>query len=53
MNFAEQLAEWAVAADAVLVRIAPAHGAPNIAFRIRSHAVGDAWFGHLGKHLAV
>src|SRR5262249_2633800 len=53
VDLAEQLAGWVVAADAVLVRIAPAHRAPDIALGIGAHAVGNAGFGHLGKHFAV
>jgi hypothetical protein len=53
VNLAEELAGWAVTANAVLVRIAPADGAPDIAVGVRSHTVSNTRFGHLGKNLAV
>src|ERR1700730_17300043 len=53
VDLAEQIAVTRVGAHAVLVRIAPAHGAPNIPVGVSAHPVGDAGLGHFRKDLAV
>src|SRR6516162_11768096 len=53
MDLAEQVAVGSVAAHAVFVRIAPTHGTPDPAGRVRTHSVGNAGFRHFRKHLAV
>ena len=51
MDFAEQIAGRVVAANAVVVRIAPAAGAPDIAGCVSAHAVGDVGLWHFGNTL--
>src|SRR5262249_6230838 len=53
VDLAEQIAVWSVAAHAVLVRIAPTHGAPNAPGGVTAQPVGNARLGHVGKDLAV
>jgi hypothetical protein len=53
VNFAEQFALWSVAANAVLARIAPAHGTPDTPGGISAHPVGNAGLWHFGKDFAV
>src|SRR5262249_41925188 len=53
VNFAEQFAASGVAAHAVLVRIAPADGAPDAAVAVGAQSIGDARLRHLRKDLAV
>src|SRR3982075_932605 len=53
MDLAEQIAVSSVAAHAVLVRIAPTHGAPNTPFGVTAHPVGNAGLGHFRKDFAV
>src|SRR6202790_3143581 len=52
-SLAEQVAVSSVAAHAVLVRIAPTHGAPNTPVGGTAHPVGNARLGHFSKTLAV
>src|SRR6202012_475859 len=42
MDFAEQVAASAVAADTVLLGVAPTHAAPDAAFGVAAHAVGKS-----------
>src|SRR6195256_7006146 len=49
MDLAEQIAVSSVAAHAVLVRIAPTHGAPNTPGGVTAHPVGHAGLGHFRK----
>src|SRR5882757_1046609 len=53
MDLAKQIAVGSVAAHAVLVRIAPTHGAPQTSFGVAAHPVGNAGLRHVGKDLAV
>src|SRR5258708_40370733 len=53
VDLAEQIAVRSVAAHAVLVRIAPTHGAPNTPVGITAHPVGNAGLGHFRKDFAV
>src|SRR6266700_6600876 len=53
VDLAEQLAVGGVAAHAVLVRIAPTHGAPYAPLGVTAHAVGNAGLGHVRKDLVV
>src|SRR4030088_2431404 len=53
VDLAEQIAVRSVAAHAVLVRIAPTHGAPNTSVGVTAHPVGNAGLGHFGKDFAV
>src|SRR5437016_12698891 len=53
VDLAEQIAVRSVATHAVLVRIAPTHGAPNTPVRISAHPVGNAGFGHFRKDFAA
>src|SRR5882757_6746984 len=53
MDLAEQIAVSSVAAHAILVRIAPTHGAPNTPFGVTAHPVGNAGLGHFRKDFAV
>src|SRR5258705_8277267 len=53
VNLAEQFTASGVAAHAVLLRIAPTHGAPDASFGIATDAVGNAGLGHVRKDLAV
>src|SRR3954452_17046095 len=51
VDFSEQIAVVRVAAHAVLVRVAPAHGAPDAPFGVTAHPVGNAGLGHVCKDL--
>src|ERR1700761_7610998 len=42
MDLADQVTVGVVAANAVLFRVAPAHGAPDIPVGVAAHAVGKA-----------
>src|SRR5438094_874568 len=53
VDLAEQIAVRRVAAHAVLVRIAPADGAPDTAVTIAAQPVGNAGLGHLREDLAI
>src|SRR3977135_3896304 len=53
VDLAQQIAVFGVAARAVLVWIAPTHGAPNTPGRVTAHPVGDAGLGHFRKDFAV
>src|SRR5262249_30276274 len=53
VDLADQVAVGRVAAHAVLLWIAPAHGAPNIAVDIDAHAVAVAGLEIVDKDLAV
>src|SRR5450631_964288 len=53
VDLAEQIAVFSVAAHAVLVRIAPTHGAPDAPFGVTAHPVGNAGLGHFRKDFAV
>src|SRR5216683_4060472 len=53
VDLAEQIAVFSVAAHAVLVWIAPTHGAPNTPFGVTAHPVGNAGLGHFRKDFAV
>src|SRR5712672_52080 len=53
MDLAEQIAVSSVAAHAILVRIAPTHRAPNTAFGVTAHPIGNAGLGHFRKDFAV
>src|SRR5712692_9798377 len=53
VNLAEQIAVSSVAAHAVLVRIAPTHGAPKTPGGVTAQPVGNAWLGYVRKDLAV
>src|SRR4030088_1323991 len=53
VDLAEQIAVRSVAAHAVLVRIAPTHGAPNTPSGVTAHPVGNAGLGHFRKDFAV
>src|SRR5579863_4128422 len=53
VDLAEQIAVRRVAAHAVLVRVAPTHGAPKAPVGVAAHPVGDAWLGHFRKDFAV
>src|SRR5260370_32312677 len=46
VDLAEQIAVTSIAAYAVLVRIAPTHGAPNTPVGVTAHPVGNAGLGH-------
>src|ERR1700736_2304997 len=53
VDFAEQIAVRSVAAHAVLVRIAPTHGAPNTPGGVTAYPVGNAGLGHVRKDFVV
>src|SRR5215472_11421959 len=53
VDLAEQFALCGVAAYAVLVWIAPTHGAPNTPCSVTAHPIGNAGLGHFGKYFAV
>src|SRR3981189_1510111 len=53
VDLAEQIAVSSVAAHAVLVRIAPTHGAPETPGGVAAQPVGDAGLGHVRKDFAV
>src|SRR5437879_6554467 len=53
VDLAEQIAVRSVAAHAVLVRIAPTHGAPNTPGGVTTRPVGNAGLGHFRKDFAV
>jgi hypothetical protein len=53
MDLAEQIAGGIIATNAVLARIAPTKGAPDVAGGVRAHPVGDAGLGHFREDLAV
>src|ERR1700733_10769551 len=53
VDFSEQIAVSRVAAHAVLVGIAPTHGAPDAAFGVTAHPVSNAGLGHVRKDFAV
>src|SRR3981189_2727311 len=53
VNLAEQIAVRSVAAHAVLVRIAPTHGAPKTPGGVTAQPVGNAGLGYFRKDLAV
>src|ERR1700741_4188191 len=53
VDLAEQIALFGVAAHAVFVRIAPTHRAPNMAFGVAAHPIGNAGLGHFRKDFAV
>src|SRR5882757_10551030 len=53
VDLAEQIAVFGVAARAVLVWIAPTHGAPKAPGGVTAHPVGDAGLGHFRKDFAV
>src|SRR6266851_3606070 len=53
VDLAQEIAAWRVAAHTVLVRVAPAHGAPDTPLGVGAHPVGDAGLGHFRKDLAV
>src|SRR5712675_3126654 len=53
VDLAEQIAVSSVAAHAILVRIAPTHGAPNTPFGVTAHPVGNAGLGHFRKDFTV
>src|SRR5437879_13871162 len=53
VDLAEQIAVRSVTAHAVLVRIAPTHGAPKTPGGVTAQSVGNAWLGHFRKDLAV
>src|SRR6266436_4160667 len=50
---AEQIARRAVAAHTVLLRVGPAHAAPNVAVDVAAHSVGYARRKTVGEDLAV
>src|SRR5262249_37899453 len=53
VDLAEQIPVCSVAAHAVLVRIAPTHGAPDTPGGVTAYPVGDAGLGHFREHSAV
>src|SRR3979490_302852 len=53
VDLAEQIAVRSVAAHAVLVRIAPTHGAPNTPGGVTAYPVGNAGLGHVRKDFVV
>ena len=53
VDFAKQITVRSVAAHAVLIRIAPAHGAPDTPLGIAADPIGNTGLGHIGKYLAV
>src|ERR1700716_1831298 len=53
VDLSEQIAVSRVAAHAVLVRVAPTHGAPDPPFGVTAHPVGNAGLGHVRKDFAV
>src|SRR2546429_846343 len=53
VDLAEQIAVRSVAAHAVLVRIAPTHGAPDTPGGVTAQPVGDAGLGHFREDAAV
>src|SRR6267142_4105269 len=53
VDLAEQIAVSSVAAHAVLVGIAPTHGAPETPGGVTAQPVGNAGLGHVRKDLAV
>src|SRR5262245_29418076 len=53
VDLAEQIARRAVAAHAILLRIGPAHAAPDIAIHVAAHAIGYAGCKAIGEDLAV
>src|SRR5712671_8182930 len=53
VDLAEQIAVRSVTAHAVLVGIAPTHGAPNTPGGVTAHPVGNAGLGHFRKDFAV
>src|SRR6185295_5754072 len=52
-DFSKEITVSRVAAHAVLVRVAPTHGAPDASFGVTAHPVGNAGLGHVRKDLAV
>ena len=53
VDLADEVAVGSVAAHPVLLRVAPAHGAPDIAVDVAAHAVGVAGLEILGEDPAV
>src|SRR3979490_2008232 len=53
VDLAEQIAVSRVAAHAVLVRIAPTHGAPETPGGVTAQPVGNAGLGYVRKDFAV
>src|ERR1700716_487348 len=53
VDLAEEIAVRSVAAHAVLVRIAPTHGAPKAPGSVAAQPIGNAGLGHVRKDLAV
>src|SRR5438105_3596163 len=53
VDLAKQIAVLGVATHAVLVGVAPAHGAPDTPLGIAADPIGNTGLGHIGKYLAV
>src|SRR5262249_49705918 len=53
MDLAEQLTVGTVAANAILFRVRPTHGAPDIPVGVAAHAVGKARSEVVGEYPAV
>src|SRR5438445_10890982 len=53
VDLADQIAGRGIAANAVLVRIAPADGAPNAAVPVGAQSISNARLRHFRKDLAV
>src|SRR6266850_5256245 len=53
VDLAEQIAVRSIAAHAVLVRIAPAHGAPDPPIGVTARPIGNAGLGHFREDFAV
>jgi hypothetical protein len=53
MDLAQQVARGGVATHAILLRVTPAHGAPDIAADVGAHVVADARREAVGEDLAV
>src|SRR5439155_19401387 len=53
VDLADEVAVGSVAADPVLLRVAPSHGAPDVAVDVAPHAVAVAGLEILGEDPAV
>src|SRR6266850_8353733 len=53
VDLAEQIAVSSVAAHAVLVRIAPTHGAPETPAGVAAQSIGNAGLRHVRKDFAI
>ena len=53
MDFAEEVALGAVAANPVLLWVAPTHAAPDVTFDVAAHAIGKSGCEALGENFSV